>query len=91
MSYTPAENRYEKMSYRRCGTSGLKLPAISLGLWQNFGDDTPHQTKRDMCCTAFDLGIAHFDLANNYALLLSRQKPLLAKFYAVIFGTTAPN
>jgi len=66
MSYTPAENRYENMPYRRCGTSGLKLPAISLGLWHNFGDDTPHQTKRDMCRTAFDLGITHFDLANNY-------------------------
>ena len=66
MSYTPAENRYDNMSYRRCGTSGLKLPTISLGLWHNFGDDTPHQTKRDMCRTAFDLGITHFDLANNY-------------------------
>jgi L-glyceraldehyde 3-phosphate reductase len=66
MSYTPAENRYDNMPYRRCGTSGLKLPAISLGLWHNFGDDTPHQTKRDMCRTAFDLGITHFDLANNY-------------------------
>jgi L-glyceraldehyde 3-phosphate reductase len=66
MSYTPAENRYGNMPYRRCGTSGLKLPTISLGLWHNFGDDTPHQTKRDMCRTAFDLGITHFDLANNY-------------------------
>ena len=66
MSYTPAENRYDNMPYRRCGTSGLKLPTISLGLWHNFGDDTPHQTKRDMCHTAFDLGITHFDLANNY-------------------------
>jgi L-glyceraldehyde 3-phosphate reductase len=66
MSYTPAENRYDNMLYRRCGTSGLKLPAILLGLWHNFGDDTPHQTKRDMCHTAFDLGITHFDLANNY-------------------------
>jgi len=66
MSYTPAENRYDNMPYRRCGISGLKLPTISLGLWHNFGDDTPHQTKRDMCRTAFDLGITHFDLANNY-------------------------
>ena len=66
MSYTPAENRYDNMPYRRCGTSGLKLPTISLGLWHNFGDDTPHQTKREMCRTAFDLGITHFDLANNY-------------------------
>ncbi|KUJ73140.1 L-glyceraldehyde 3-phosphate reductase [Ruegeria profundi] len=54
------------MVYRRCGRSGIKLPAISLGLWHNFGEDTPHQTKRDLCRTAFDLGITHFDLANNY-------------------------
>ncbi len=66
MSYTPAADRYERMTYRRCGRSGLKLPAVSLGLWHNFGDDTPHQTKRDICRTAFDHGITHFDLANNY-------------------------
>lgn len=66
MSYVPAADRYEKMIYRRCGTSGVKLPAISLGLWHNFGHDTPHQTKRDICRTAFDHGITHFDLANNY-------------------------
>lgn len=66
MSYTPAQNRYDTMNYRRCGASGLRLPAISLGLWHNFGHDTPHQTKRDICRTAFDLGITHFDLANNY-------------------------
>jgi L-glyceraldehyde 3-phosphate reductase len=54
------------MIYRRCGGSGLKLPAVSLGLWHNFGHDTPHQTKRDICRTAFDHGITHFDLANNY-------------------------
>lgn len=62
----PAPTRYDRMQYRRCGRSGLKLPAISLGLWHNFGHDTPHQTKRDICRTAFDLGITHFDLANNY-------------------------
>lgn len=66
MTYTPAENRYETMKYRRCGNSGLKLPAVSLGLWHNFGDDTPHQLKRDILHTAFDAGITHFDLANNY-------------------------
>jgi L-glyceraldehyde 3-phosphate reductase len=54
------------MVYRACGRSGLKLPAISLGLWHNFGHDTPHQVKRDICRTAFDHGITHFDLANNY-------------------------
>jgi len=64
--YTPAADRYDTMPYRRCGRSGLKLPAVSLGLWHNFGDDTPHQIKRDMCRTAFDHGITHFDLANNY-------------------------
>lgn len=64
--YRPADSRYDRMLCRRCGRSGLLLPAISLGLWHNFGHDTPHQTKRDICRTAFDLGITHFDLANNY-------------------------
>lgn len=66
MRYTPHPDRYSRMTYRRCGASGLRLPAISLGLWHNFGHDTPHQTKRDICRTAFDHGITHFDLANNY-------------------------
>ena len=65
-SYTPREDRYERMIYNRCGRSGLKLPAISLGLWHNFGHDTPHATKQAICRTAFDHGITHFDLANNY-------------------------
>jgi L-glyceraldehyde 3-phosphate reductase len=64
--YIPAANRYEQMVYRRCGASGLKLPAISLGLWHNFGNDTPHATKQAICRAAFDHGITHFDLANNY-------------------------
>ncbi|ATG46929.1 L-glyceraldehyde 3-phosphate reductase [Celeribacter ethanolicus] len=66
MSYVPAETRYDKMIYNRCGRSGLKLPVISLGLWHNFGHDTPHQVKREILHTAFDLGVTHFDLANNY-------------------------
>ncbi|WP_275783177.1 L-glyceraldehyde 3-phosphate reductase [Pararhizobium gei] len=66
MSWQPAETRYDTMKYNRCGKSGLKLPAVSLGLWHNFGHDTPHERKLDMCRTAFDLGITHFDLANNY-------------------------
>jgi len=66
MTYTPAADRYTKMIYRRCGKTGLQLPTISLGLWHNFGHDTPHDTKRAICQTAFDLGITHFDLANNY-------------------------
>lgn len=64
--YTPRADRYERMVYNRCGRSGLKLPAISLGLWHNFGHDTPHATKQAICRTAFDHGITHFDLANNY-------------------------
>ena len=66
MTYIPREDRYDRMIYRRCGKSGLKLPAISLGLWHNFGHDTPHATKQAICRTAFDHGITHFDLANNY-------------------------
>ncbi len=66
MSWQPADNRYDQMIYNRCGRSGLKLPAISLGLWHNFGEDTPHRLKRAICQRAFDLGITHFDLANNY-------------------------
>ncbi len=65
-SYVPAEDRYESLPYRRCGRSGLQLPAISLGLWQNFGDDFPLQNSRAILRRAFDLGITHFDLANNY-------------------------
>ena len=64
--YQANADRYDSMVYRRCGRSGLKLPVISLGLWHNFGGTTPHETKRDMCLTAFDAGITHFDLANNY-------------------------
>lgn len=66
MAWQPAENRYDAMLYNRCGRSGLKLPAISLGLWHNFGEDARHDTKRAICRRAFDLGITHFDLANNY-------------------------
>jgi L-glyceraldehyde 3-phosphate reductase len=66
MPWQPAEDRYERMIYNRCGRSGLKLPAISLGLWHNFGGDVEHDRKRAICRRAFDLGITHFDLANNY-------------------------
>ncbi|MBR6217026.1 MAG: aldo/keto reductase [Eubacterium sp.] len=64
--YNASENRYDNMIYRRCGKSGLKLPAISLGLWQNFGYGSVFANAEKMCRTAFDLGITHFDLANNY-------------------------
>jgi L-glyceraldehyde 3-phosphate reductase len=66
MRYEPASDRYERMSYRRCGRSGLLLPAISLGLWQNFGYDRPFDTIRATVRRAFDRGVTHFDLANNY-------------------------
>ena len=64
--YTPSEKRYERMIYNRCGKSGLKLPAVSLGLWQNFGHKGNFSIMEQMIHTAFDLGITHFDLANNY-------------------------
>ena len=64
--YRPADDRYEKMAYRRCGRSGVLLPGISLGLWHNFGNITPFTDQRTLLRTAFDLGITHFDLANNY-------------------------
>jgi L-glyceraldehyde 3-phosphate reductase len=66
MAYVPQPSRYDRMLYRRCGRSGIDLPAITLGLWHNFGDTTPIEQQRELLHTAFDLGICHFDLANNY-------------------------
>jgi L-glyceraldehyde 3-phosphate reductase len=66
MTYVPAEHRYDAMPYRRCGRSGIQLPAISFGLWNNFGEDKPLESQRAMLRRAFDRGICHFDLANNY-------------------------
>ena len=66
MAYTAAGTRYDSMQYRRTGRSGLDLPAVSLGLWHNFGDDVPFERQRDILRRAFDLGVTHFDLANNY-------------------------
>jgi len=66
MTYIPADDRYDTMPYRRTGRSGLLLPAVSLGLWQNFGGDKPFETQRAILRRAFDLGVTHFDLANNY-------------------------
>lgn len=66
MDYQAADSRYDQMQYRRCGKSGIKLPAISLGLWQNFGETDDKKVYRETLHTAFDLGITHFDLANNY-------------------------
>lgn len=64
--YTADEKRYDTMRYNRCGRSGLKLPVVSLGLWHNFGDFSSYDNMKQMCFTAFDHGITHFDLANNY-------------------------
>lgn len=66
MGYQADEKRYEKMNYYRSGNSGLKLPGVSLGLWHNFGTNDDYKNMVEMCCTAFDTGITHFDLANNY-------------------------
>lgn len=66
MTYTASESRYESIEYKKCGESGLKLPAVSFGLWHNFGDSADFENMRKMCFTAFDNGITHFDLANNY-------------------------
>ena len=66
MTYVPTPDRYERMQYRRSGRSGLQLPVLSLGLWNNFGDDFPFESGRAIVRRAFDLGITHFDLANNY-------------------------
>ena len=66
MTYVADDARYDRMTYRRAGRSGLKLPVISLGLWNNFGTDRPLETSRAIVRRAFDLGITHFDLANNY-------------------------
>jgi L-glyceraldehyde 3-phosphate reductase len=66
MTYVAADDRYERTPYRRCGRSGIKLPEVSLGLWQNFGDERPLDTQRAIIRRAFDLGVTHFDLANNY-------------------------
>ncbi|HCU94090.1 MAG TPA: aldo/keto reductase [Actinobacteria bacterium] len=66
MAYLAGDDRYERLVYRRCGRSGVRLPEVSLGLWQNFGDDRPLDTQRAIIRRAFDLGVTHFDLANNY-------------------------
>jgi len=66
VTYQAAQDRYDRMTYRRSGRSGLRLPAISLGLWHNFGHDRPYAAQREICRRAFDLGVTHFDLANNY-------------------------
>ena len=86
MNYAPANTRYDQMDYRQCGRSGLKLPALSLGLWHNFGDDVPFDTSRAICRRAFDLGITHFDLANNYGPPPGAAEKNFAKILACDFS-----
>src|SRR6266496_3772567 len=90
MTYVAAANRYEQIPYRRCGRSGLKLPEISLGLWQNFGDDRPLTTQRAILRRAFDLGVTHFDLANNYGGIAPAGSPLLGD-YGPPYGSAEIN
>lgn len=78
--YQPADDRYESMEYRFCGRSGLKLPALSLGLWQNFGNDRPEETQRAILRRAFDRGVTHFDLANNYGPPYGRAEENMGKY-----------
>ncbi|MCW2807426.1 MAG: aldo/keto reductase [Marmoricola sp.] len=78
--YEPADDRYGSMEYRRCGRSGLRLPALSLGLWQNFGTDRPEETQRAILRRAFDRGVTHFDLANNYGPPYGRAEENFGKY-----------
>ena len=90
MTYVAADDRYEHTPYRRCGRSGIELPAISLGLWQNFGDDRPLTTQRAILRRAFDLGVTHFDLANNYGGIAPAGSPLLGD-YGPPYGSAEIN
>ena len=91
MTYAAADERYDSMLYRRCGRSGLDLPAISLGLWHNFGDDRPMDTSRAILRRAFDLGITHFDLANNYGRPTARPRSTSAASWPRTCGPTATS
>ncbi len=85
-AYAPAGDRYQRISYRRCGRSGLLLPAVSLGLWQNFGDDRPLAASRAILRRAFDLGVTHFDLANNYGPPYGSAESNFGRIYAQDFA-----
>jgi L-glyceraldehyde 3-phosphate reductase len=85
VTYEAAPGRYDAMPYRRCGTSGLSLPALSLGLWHNFGDDTTRDDQRAILRRAFDLGVTHFDLANNYGPPYGGAESSLGRFLATDF------
>lgn len=89
--YQAAQNRYQVIPYRRCGASGLMLPAVSLGLWHNFGDTAPYENMRALCRTAFDHGITHFDLANNYGPEPALPSGILVKFCGTTSASTATS
>ncbi len=89
--YQAAQNRYQVIPYRRCGASGLMLPAVSLGLWHNFGDTAPYENMRALCRTAFDHGITHFDLANNYGPSRALPSGILVKFCGTTSASTATS
>jgi L-glyceraldehyde 3-phosphate reductase len=84
--YQPADDRYDSMEYRFCGRSGLKLPALSLGLWQNFGTDRPEETQRAILRRAFDRGVTHFDLANNYGPPYGRAEENFGRYLRTDFA-----
>jgi L-glyceraldehyde 3-phosphate reductase len=86
MPYTAADDRYDVQPYRRCGRSGLLLPAVSLGFWHNFGDDKPLETQRAIMRRAFDLGVTHFDLANNYGPPYGSAESNVGRILAEDFG-----
>ncbi|MEJ7706398.1 MAG: L-glyceraldehyde 3-phosphate reductase [Nocardioidaceae bacterium] len=87
MTHVAAQERYDQMPYRRCGRSGLRLPALSLGLWQNFGDDRPVEAQRAVIRRAFDLGVTHFDLANNYGPPYGTAETNFGRIFAEDFAT----
>lgn len=89
--YQASQNRYCVLPYRRCGDSGLLLPAVSLGLWHNFGDTAPYENMRALCRTAFDNGITHFDLANNYGPEPARPSGISVKFCGTTSASTATS
>src|SRR6185437_12546412 len=93
MTYVPAPDRYDHTPYRRCGRSGIRLPEISLGLWQNFGSDRPLDTQRAIILRAFDLGVTHFDLANNYGghTLDTSDDPVGRLKYGPLYGSAERN
>ena len=91
MTYTAEVKRYESLPYRRSGRSGLDLPAISLGLWQNFGSADSFDNQRALLRHAFDRGITHFDLANNYGPPLARRRRPLAASSPPTFGRIATS